>query len=151
MRKVERRLPDGTVVNYHGWEANKTLVSWLNQNYADEQTHFQVADAVADPFPKVDLVIARDILFHMQPKYGLRIVEKAKNNRSLLISTSFMGVRRNGSLRRYIRISGWGFYKINLNAPPFSLADTMRIAYDEPRCSHTGSRRFICLFDFTEG
>lgn len=105
--KVNLSAPDGASVSYEGWEAHSELVDTLNEHFASQNRCFRLADAVAAPFPEVDLVIARDILFHMRPDLALRIVDKAWMSAAYFMATSFIGAQENIGPEAYMPIENW--------------------------------------------
>lgn len=148
MREVSLRSQSGSPVTYRGWEAEESLVSELNAEFGNETTAFSCADIVVEEFPKVDLILARDVLFHLPTEMTLRILEKVRESTGLFMSTSFPGVLENTGIESYNDIDDWGFYKINLNVMPFDLVENLKVSFLEEGNSHSGNIRHICLYDF---
>lgn len=136
-------------LQYEGWEASQELVSQLNARHARPgKIDFHVRDITTEPLPMVDLIIARDVLFHLPLLQAERLVQRIRQSCRFFLSTSFLGVHANADIEGYLPIEGWGFHKLNLNLAPFCLAETMEEAVREPLCTHSGSSRYICLYQF---
>ena len=52
-------------VEYTGLDIVPSVIAKNRELYADEKTRFEVADAVQDPLPACDLIMARDVIFHL--------------------------------------------------------------------------------------
>jgi SAM-dependent methyltransferase len=145
-------LPDpglGQRISYEGWEANADLVQELTTRFGKaEEIVFALRDATTEPLPRVDLIIARDLLFHLPTALAASLVARIRTNCRYLLSTSFPATQQNGDIQPYLPIEGWGFHRINLDLPPFGLADHLEEAVEEPLCAHRGMRRFFCLYAF---
>lgn len=138
------------VIRYQGWDASETLVADLQTEYGRPGLiDFATCDLTTAPLPPVDLVILRDVLFHLPLDLALRVVTRVRATSRYLLSTSFLGMAENADISPYLPIDGWGFHRINLNAAPFDLAETMLEAVREPLCSHKGVARFACLYGFS--
>ncbi len=143
--------PNGAKLRYQGWDASEKLVDELTRKYgiADE-IEFNVRDITTAPLPKVDLIIARDVLFHLPIEIAVPLVNRIKLSCAYLVSTSFFDSQTNTDIAPYNAIEGWGYYKINLNIPPFSLSQHLDVAYREKPEKLGAAPRYICLYDFTE-
>jgi SAM-dependent methyltransferase len=135
------------IVSYEGWDAHPGLVDHLNQLYGDERTRFRLADITTEPLPQVDLVICRDVLFHLPLDLGARVVEQLKGRDTMLISTSFQNVGENAGIKPYMAIENWGFYHINLDIAPFGLRPYRLRAIPEAVSAILEHERSICLYD----
>lgn len=148
----ELDLPDvgnGLQAHYTGWEANADLVDDLNARYGRSPLiDFAVRDISTETLPQVDLIIARDVLFHMPVAQTQALLERIQQSCRFFLSTSFLGVAQNVDIETYLPIENWGFHKINLNIAPFDLADHMEDAVREPLGTHSGNSRYICLYRF---
>jgi SAM-dependent methyltransferase len=133
---------------YEGWEAHEGLVSDLSAQFGDDRTRFRVADAVVERFPQVDLIICRDVLFHMNVTAAENIIHRIKANCGLLLATSYLKETENIGIKPYLPIPNWGFYLINLDISPFDLRKfRIRTVY-EPISVTPGRERSACIFDF---
>jgi SAM-dependent methyltransferase len=136
-------------VRYEGWEASPELVNELNVRHGRPgMIEFMARDITTAPLPKVDLIIARDVLFHLSVAQALPLVDRIRESCRYFLSTSFLGLKENGDISSYLPINGWGFHKINLNVAPFNLAESMEEAVREPMCAHSETSRYMCLYQF---
>lgn len=134
------------IVSYEGWDAHSGLVDHLTQLYGDERTRFRLGDITTEPLPEVDLVICRDVLFHLQLELAAKVIEQLKGRDTLLISTSFQNVRENTGIKPYLAIENWGYYNINLDIAPFELKPYRLRAIREAAASAPELERSICLY-----
>jgi len=139
------------IVSYEGWDAHAGMVDHLNQLYGDKRTKFRLADITTEPLPQVDLVICRDVLFHLPLELSTQVVGQLKGRDTLLISTSFQHVRENTGIKPYMAIDNWGFYHINLDIAPFGLQPFRLRAVPEAISSVLEHERSICLYQMKAG
>ena len=135
MSKIRNKFSE---VSYEGWDASENMVKCLNDRYSNENTKFRVKDIVTSEFPDVDLIICRDVLFHLDKKLSKHVTDKTKN--CLFISTSYNNQQTNNNIGKYNHIENWGFYKINLRISPFNL-DTREL-----KTYHEFDGRYISLY-----
>jgi SAM-dependent methyltransferase len=141
--------------SYLGWDADTDMIIANQFNYIDEifvenDVDFDVRDIVLEPYPKSDLIICRDVLFHMPIEMAQHVLNKIKKSCKYLISTCFREVEVNEG----IGDKNWGYYPINLNLSPFNLSKH-EIQHDREMLGASpdgiilSPKRFICLYDFT--
>jgi SAM-dependent methyltransferase len=133
---------------YAGWEASSELVDQLERRFGRPGVSFYLKDIVEEVFPPADLLICRDVLFHLPTALALKVVDKAKRTGSLLLATTFPTQLVNSDIKAYLPIKNWGFYEINLDIPPFNLAPFLRRQVIEPLCGWENLPRAVCLYDF---
>lgn len=138
-------------VSYEGWDAHPGLIELLTRTYGDERTVFRQSDITTQPLPQTDLVICRDVLFHLPTDLALNVVNQLKRRDTLLISTSFQTIRENTGIKPYIAIENWGYYNINLDIEPFNLKPYRLRAIPEAVSSTLDHERSICLYRMTAG
>jgi SAM-dependent methyltransferase len=134
-------------VAYLGWDADAEMIRANREAFGNERVDFAVKDIASEEYPSVDLIICRDVLFHMEMDLAQRVIAKARQRCRYFVATSFPQVPRNTGPSRYTDFDDWGFYPINLNIAPFHLAafaieqraEGMRIEEYE---------RFVCLYQF---
>lgn len=141
----------GRRITYEGWESSQELVDALRDKHGQDGVDFHVRDVSTESFPNVDLIIARDILFHMLPEMALGIVERIKRSGKYLSAPSYMFMHKNGEFKEHSDIEDWGFFLINLNIEPFSLAHSLKECVLEPECGHQKYDRYFCFYDFARG
>lgn len=134
-------------IEYMGWEANPELVSQLESRFGRPGISFHLKDIVTEDFPAADLLICRDVLFHLPSDLAVRVVDKARCSGGLLLTTTFPTQPENADIRPYLPIPNWGFYLINLDLPPFDLAPwRIRQVFE---ATHSGDiPRAVAIYDF---
>ncbi len=136
-------------LDYEGWEAHADMVDDLNRAFGSASTRFLVSDITTASYPRADLVICRDVLFHLPVALATKVIGAVRDLRSLFISTSYPSVAANQDVRPYLPIENWGFYRTNLDIAPFDLKPYLRAGKTEPiDCAHEGHERVVCLYDF---
>jgi len=109
---------------YLGVDCDAEMIYDNLVNYGKNGISFKVSDIFSMDLPEADLVICRDVLFHVRLELGCSLVEKLLNRSRLhFISTSFNQQKENQDPRPYTKIKDWGFYRINLMKDPFYLED----------------------------
>jgi SAM-dependent methyltransferase len=142
-------LNQGKDVRYLGWEANADLVAALESDFGQTgRIEFQLQDITTAAFPPADLIIARDVLFHLPIHLGRCVIDKIRSSCRFLLSTSFLNEPQNSDIQSYLPIENWGFYPINLNVSPYDLGSSLEEAAYEPLCDYKGKRRYVCLYAF---
>lgn len=120
--------------NYLGVDADAEMIYNNSVKYAFNGIAFKYADIFSMDIPEVDLVICRDVLFHVRLELGLSLINKLKERSRLhFISTSFNQTGKNQDPRPYCKIEDWGFYRINLLEDPFNLKKNLVDSREEKR------------------
>ena len=145
-----RWFGEGWPVRYCGWEAHEELVERLNRTYARPGVDFTLTDATQAELPSVDLVICRDILFHMPMKMARKLVKKIRANARYLLTTTYPAMTENEGPSVYLPIPGWGFYPINMDIAPFGLEPFKIAGVEEPLCGSDGMARHVGLYRFEQ-
>jgi 2-polyprenyl-3-methyl-5-hydroxy-6-metoxy-1,4-benzoquinol methylase len=128
---------------YLGIDCDDQMIQDNSSKYGSDQIRFQVGDIFSIDLPKVDLVICRDVLFHVRKELSLSLIQKLKTrDRLFFLSTSFNQQTTNQELRQYCKIEDWGFYRINLLRDPFNLQEKLIDHKEEKRIPG----RSVCLF-----
>ncbi|HWA90602.1 MAG TPA: class I SAM-dependent methyltransferase [Rhizomicrobium sp.] len=149
MRKLGLPRPTGgNPVHYEGWDASEPMVAELDKEFGNEYTSFKVKDITTEPLPNAELIVARDVLFHIDMTLVEGMIKRIRGACRFFATTSFAGVTRNTNIQSYMPIEGWGFHKINLDIAPFDLAPHLAGCVEEKACSHTGDKRYFCLYSF---
>lgn len=138
----------GRRITYEGWESSQELVDALRAKHGQDGVDFHVRDVSAEAFPDVDLIIARDILFHMPTDMGLGVVERIKRSGKYLAAPSYMFASTNSGFSEYLDIEGWGFFPINMNIEPFNLDPFLQECVLEPDCQSDRANRYFCFYSF---
>jgi SAM-dependent methyltransferase len=145
------RLVDLSNINYEGWDADVDMISSNQSNYGKDNISFKTYDIVLSDYPEVDLIICRDVLFHMPIYLANKIIKKSKLYSKYFLSTSFRHVEVNKGIDPN---QDWGYYSINLNIEPFNLGP-LEISYRRemlganPKAIQLSPLRFVSLYDFS--
>ena len=129
--------------SYLGWDACEDMIGDNNKIYSTSKVSFDTKDIVTEPFPTVDLIICRDVLFHMTTDISTEVLNKVKLSAKYFICTSFNDVNENKPHK-----NGWGFYKINTNIRPFNLKEYFLKSEREIKINHSGHNRYVNLYKF---
>ncbi|MBM55638.1 MAG: hypothetical protein CMB32_03670 [Euryarchaeota archaeon] len=107
-------------VKYTGMDLSPTLIARNAKKFPSYD--FVVHDIVMDMLPKeVDLVLNRDMLFHVPPSQGLKALRNiAASGSHYLLSTTFPN-SKNEKVVAEASDGGAIWYPINLNGHPFNL------------------------------
>lgn len=138
----------GRHITYEGWESSQELVDALRSKHATDGVDFHLRDVSTEAMPDVDLIIARDILFHMPPPMAVEVVERIKKSGKYLAAPSYIFVKQNAGFKEYLDIEGWGYFHINMNIEPFSLAPYLQESVLEPLCQSWENKRYFCFYEF---
>lgn len=135
-------------ISYNGWDCDDIMIKSNKEKYGKNNINFEVKDIVLDEYINVDLIICRDVLFHIDKTIAEKILFKIKNNCKYFISTSYNDVQKNTNIKEYCNIKNWGFYTINLNLMPFNLKNYMIVSLNEINNTDNGNKRYINLYKF---
>lgn len=129
---------------YLGIDCDDDMIQQNLAKYGSDKIKFQVGDIFSVEIPDVDLVICRDVLFHVRQELALSLINKLKKIDDIFFfSTSFNQQDTNVDIQRYCDIEDWGYYRINLLQDPFNLDDTLIDSRSETAAT---SDRSVCLF-----
>lgn len=143
MKTIRNEFSD---VYYEGWDCNTEIIESLNTEHGNENTKFFVKDIITESYGEFDLVICRDVLFHLTMVNALKVLGNIDQaGIPNLITSSFLDITENTDIRQYNHIKGWGFYKINLNIEPFNMSDFLVESIKED-IKNEGYVRSICLY-----
>lgn len=138
---------DLTDCNYIGWDCDHKMIQDNISRYAADNIYFEVNDIVTTDYPEVDLIICRDVLFHLEMELACKVLNKIKEKSKCLISTSFNNRMINDDIKSYCRIKNWGFYQINLDIAPFNMKQFRIDEIYEPNQGKT-EKRYMCLYSY---
>ena len=124
------------------------MIKSNKEKYGKNNINFEVKDIVLDEYINVDLIICRDVLFHIDKTIAEKILFKIKNNCKYFLSTSYNDVQKNTNIKEYCNIKNWGFYTINLNLMSFNLKNYMIVSLNEINNTDNGNKRYINLYKF---
>jgi SAM-dependent methyltransferase len=144
-----KTVPLPNNLKYIGWDCDEKMVADNNRKYGRENISFHVSDICTEPYPKVDLVICRDVLFHLDASLANSIIRRIREPgvAKYFLSTSFNTVTKNVNISPYNNIENWGFYKINLNIEPFNLSELEILeSVTEKKCNTHGFPRSVNMY-----
>lgn len=136
------RLVDLDGIDYLGGDIVPELIEQNRKRYP--WAKFVVTDIVRDAVRKSDLILCRDLLFHLSNEWVMEALKNIRNSGTpWLLSTSFPSIKVNEDLD--MRARGVGWRAINLCEPPFSLPQPTEIIQEN--YSHACKGRIVGLFD----
>lgn len=116
MRYVVDKIP----AYYLGVDIVDSMIEKNRLNYETDKVKFTTLDVVNDEIPSADLVICRDVLFHLPNEDILRIINKVvKSSSKYLLITNHIAEETESF--ENIDISTGDFRRIDLFRPPFNL------------------------------
>ena len=118
MREVD--LP----CDYVGIDVVPSVIA-QNRSHAREGVRFQTLDAVCEPLPQADVVLCREVLFHLGWEDGLRLLRNIKRSARWLLATSDTQIWFNSDIRT------GDFRNINLQLGPYRLPPPSRVIPDD--------------------
>ena len=137
--------------SYEGWDAHPTMININKIRYGSDKVVFEVKDIITEDYPEVDLIICRDVLFHLDFKYSINVINKIKNKCKYFLSTSFNNIDTNTNIKKYCHIDNWGFYPINLHITPFNLKNEAIVSVlENESCKSNNNSRYINIYDFSK-
>ncbi|MDA7788008.1 class I SAM-dependent methyltransferase [Sphingomonadaceae bacterium] len=111
LRLIRKKLD----IEYTGLDIVESVII-NNKKYQDARTQFHVADVISDPIPDCDLLIVRDVLFHLSFHDIEKFLFNLKDtNYRYLLTTSHVFSREH----KNTDIETGDFRKIDLEARPF--------------------------------
>lgn len=120
---------DFSIHQYIGIDIVKNLIDRNNEKYANNQITFKHINAVAQAIPSADIVICKDVIFHLSLKDGLSLIDNVKQSgATAFLTTTTPSVTENTDIR-----SG-EFRSINVLLSPYNFPkSTMYMDYSESR------------------
>ena len=123
------KLVDLNGISYLGGDIVEPLIADLNRNFASKFISFMQFDITTDSFPKSDLVLNRDCLFHLSYRdIQLTLSNFLKSDSKYLLSTS----HENRSKFINADIRSGGFRLIDLFDSPFCFPTNFHFEIPEP-------------------
>jgi SAM-dependent methyltransferase len=108
------RLANLTGVDYAGCDVVEEIITECEQ-YAKPGVRFFVADLIADPLPKADLILCRCVLFHLSFENAAKVIENfRRSGATYLLATTHPKTETN------LDIVDGAWRRLNLEKPPFS-------------------------------
>lgn len=115
-----RHVDRGDYISYIGGDIVTELIEKNSKQYGNGMTSFQNLDITADPLPKADLMICRDVLFHFSDKDVTRVLKNFIDSEiKYFLTTSHTECKKNFDI-----LTGQ-FRLLNLEKPPFNFRDPL--------------------------
>ncbi len=112
--------------NYLGLDIVQSVIDSNNSSYQTEKIKFLHFNALVDKLPQGDVVLCRDVLFHLSFEDGKKLIDNVKkSDAKYFITTSHEGVDENTDI-----YSG-NFRKISLVIPPYNFPEPEQKLYEE--------------------
>ncbi len=112
--------------HYIGVDIVDHVIEQNRHDYPEDNREFRVLDATKDPLPKADIIVCREVLFHLSFADAKRLVSNVKSSGAkYLIATSDRSIWFNADIR-----SG-DFRLLNLNKRPFHFPTAIHIIRDD--------------------
>ena len=132
------KLVDLSGIQYVGADIVAPLIKSLQDNYSTPLITFKTLDITKDSFPKSDLVLNRDCLFHLSYSHILAVLQNFLNSSSsYFLSTSH---DNNGKFENFDIVSG-DFRTIDLFISPFDFPKEVLFEIPEPGDRNIPSRK----------
>lgn len=150
MSTIMPELSESYSVQYSGWDACSNLIEMLNENYGSDLINFEHKDIVDDDYPSVDLIICRDVLFHMKPDIINRVLDKVSKGSTRLFMTSNHEVDRNqeyGDIKNNNNIDGWYYHLLNIDIFPYNFGFHKIMETREFNNSHNNVNRNCVVYN----
>jgi SAM-dependent methyltransferase len=96
-----------------------------NREYERPGIAFAIADAIVDPLPKADVVLCRDMLFHLSFRDGLAVLANIRQAADWLLATTDAAIWFNSNIRT------GDYRRINLRYSPYRLPPPREIIPDD--------------------
>jgi 2-polyprenyl-3-methyl-5-hydroxy-6-metoxy-1,4-benzoquinol methylase len=129
---------------YLGVDIVRPLIEENSRMYGSNRIKFLTLDVISAEIPSADLVICRDLLFHLSNQDILGVLKKIMNSDSkyLLVTThiedEMLGLSN-------LDIKGGDFRRVDLSAPPFSIPNCELLSFEDWRSPD--APRLMKLFD----
>jgi SAM-dependent methyltransferase len=154
MKLIITELQDDYTLMYEGWDASDKLIKQLNLNHENSKTKFYKKDIITDEYPSdIDLIICRDVLFHMRSDLVKLVLKKIKtSNAKLFLSSTYNTIKNSvdHDLKENNNIEGWFFHPINLDIEPYNLIGSKILAEIEYKNSHKNIPRQCVVYKIRE-
>lgn len=150
---MQNVLSRSNVTNYYGFDIGHDLIRKNSQKYGKQNILFQELNLVTTKPPvTADLAIVRELLFHIKPDLGKKVLENVlATGVRYLITTTHPSITKNESPRdKWGYGEDWGYYDVNVELEPFNLApESVLEEVVEPHHMTPGVERKLRLYDLS--
>ncbi len=120
-------------IQYIGGDIVPDLISQNNEKYKNAETEFRNLNIITDELPRVDVILCRDCLVHLNFESGMKAIQNFKKSGSTyLLTTTFTDRDANEDL--------FGIWRtLNLQKAPYNLPMPVRMINE--KCTE-GNKKF---------
>lgn len=137
-----RMVPIPSEMSYLGWDIVPQVIQSNNEKYANQQRRFAVANMLVSEYPRVDLMMCRDCLFHFSHKDICRTLESFVTSGIPYLFTTTHAARDSST---NTDIETGYFRRIDLFSEPFMFPRDVLYRIDDFAPNHLA--REICLWN----
>lgn len=132
-------------INYTGYDCHEQLIKENTIKYGKDNIKFECKDILNCNYPEVDLILCRDVMFHLNQSLAEKLLSKIKQSNSIfLLATTFPNNIKNFSqIKISSGIKEWYFHMINLDIEPFNMIDYKLSSMNE---NIPGYNRHVVLY-----
>ena len=139
-----------TGVDYHGFDISKVLIQRHQRRFLRPGVQFDVLNLVTTVPPKADLVLSREMWFHVRPEVGARALRNVRASGARYQITSTHPDVKANKIPTDLWGHGrdWGYYDINVELTPFNLSRTSIVAQTKESMHWaTNPQRYLRMYD----
>lgn len=126
---------DLTDINYTGLDVVQPLVQANNTLYGKSNINFRHFNILTEIPPRADLLICRDLLFHLNLADQKIAAENLKKSGSrLIMTTTFPWITENAELQPRELMAGWGYRHINAELEPLAFKNPVDEVTENSAC-----------------
>ncbi len=121
---------DLSEIEYIGGDIVEEIIK-DNEKYKKDNIDFIVMDILKDPFPKYDLIILKDVLFHFSNSNIHKTINSIKKSKSrFLLTTTFAFEQHESGTNIDIEDGDWKY--LNLEIEPFNFPPPLERIWTTP-------------------
>jgi 2-polyprenyl-3-methyl-5-hydroxy-6-metoxy-1,4-benzoquinol methylase len=124
-------------IDYLGIDVVESVIARNQQQFASPRVRFEVCNAISEPLPVVDMVLCREVLFHLSFADARRMLLNIAKSANYLCATTDIDIRFNSD------IPTGDFRPFNLLRPPFRLPQPQALIPDNA----VRAGRFLGVWD----
>jgi len=130
-------------IDYIGYDIIEELVVINNLKFSKENINFEVLDILKDVPRKSDLLICRDLLFHLSLEQQAVAIENIrKSGSTYFMTTTYPWITNNKELAPEELKAQWGWRMINVEKAPFNCSNPIDRAVENGNCHNREQRLY---------
>ncbi|MEQ8279384.1 MAG: class I SAM-dependent methyltransferase [Deltaproteobacteria bacterium] len=118
------RFVDWSGVDYTGVDVVASVIETNQERFGSENVHFALSDGTFDALPEADLLIAKDVLQHLDTRRIQSFLGAASAYRFVLVTNTAEPVARTNAV-----IKNGGFRPVDLRKKPFYVSTTVVFSF----------------------